>query len=164
MTHLVEETSTALNNLARENKICITWIPSHSGYRGNEKADQLAKQGANSDSQPEREVGVPYQEGCNVLNELIKKEKREAWTSSRGLRWTKELLDRFTDGWSKKTLHLDKRKTKQILGLFTGHYNLRCYTHKIKEDRNLCRWCGEKEETPSHFLCKCPNLAGYRQK
>ena len=38
----------ALNKLGENNQVLIRWIPSHSGYLGNEKADSLAKRGANN--------------------------------------------------------------------------------------------------------------------
>ena len=37
----------ALNKLGENNQVLIRWIPAHSGYLGNEKADSLAKKGAN---------------------------------------------------------------------------------------------------------------------
>ena len=38
----------ALNKLGENNQVLIRWIPAHSGYLGNEKADSLAKRGANN--------------------------------------------------------------------------------------------------------------------
>ena len=38
----------ALNILRENNQVLIRWIPAHSGYLGNEKADSLAKRGANN--------------------------------------------------------------------------------------------------------------------
>ena len=37
----------ALNKLGENNQVLIRWIPAHSGYLGNEKADSLAKRRAN---------------------------------------------------------------------------------------------------------------------
>ena len=38
----------ALNNLVENNQVLIRWIPAHSGYLSNEKADSLAKRGVNN--------------------------------------------------------------------------------------------------------------------
>ena len=38
----------ALKKLVENNKVLIRWIPAHSGYLGNEKADSLAKRRANN--------------------------------------------------------------------------------------------------------------------
>ena len=43
----------ALNRLGEGNQVLLRWIPAHSGYDGNEKADSLAKRGSeNSNSTP----------------------------------------------------------------------------------------------------------------
>ena len=48
-----------LNNLMIKHQIDVVlqWIPGHSGINGNERADTLAKQGANL---PQPDVPVPY--------------------------------------------------------------------------------------------------------
>lgn len=40
----------------------------------------------------------------------------------------------------------------------------RFYTHKTQGYSSLCRWCGNEDVTPSHFLCNYPYLMTYRQK
>ena len=34
--------------------------------------------------------------------------------------------------WATAIINLSERKARNILGLFTGHYDLRCYTHKTQ--------------------------------
>ena len=48
---LFREARNAVNELARTNKVIIAWIPGHSGYKGSERADTLAKQGVESSEQ-----------------------------------------------------------------------------------------------------------------
>ena len=38
----------ALNKLGENNQVLIRWIPAHSSYLGNEKADFLDQRGANN--------------------------------------------------------------------------------------------------------------------
>lgn len=58
---LVKEAKHLLNELELNNAILMTWIPGHMRYKGNEKFDRLAKKEAESDEQPESNVGMPYQ-------------------------------------------------------------------------------------------------------
>ena len=45
-SRLVWECIKTLNELAEHNKITLMWVPGHCGVEGNEKADELAKQGS----------------------------------------------------------------------------------------------------------------------
>lgn len=46
--------------------------------KGNEKAGRFVKLGLITNdciTQPEREVGISYQEGCNVISEIIERQE-----------------------------------------------------------------------------------------
>lgn len=49
-----------LNNLAQQNKIEIHWIPAHKQYEGNERADTLAKKGAQKLTEEETYSKTPH--------------------------------------------------------------------------------------------------------
>ncbi|KAJ8981064.1 hypothetical protein NQ317_018037 [Molorchus minor] len=44
-SRLVLEFKRTLNDLASRNKLILTWVPGHSGVRGNDEADRLAREG-----------------------------------------------------------------------------------------------------------------------
>ena len=56
-------------------EVYLQWIPSHIGIKGNETADQLAKQGA---SLPQPQNPVPYETACR----MIKGNLHEEWLNS----------------------------------------------------------------------------------
>ncbi|KAJ8985201.1 hypothetical protein NQ317_018230 [Molorchus minor] len=63
-SRLVLKCKKSLNNLASRNKVILTWVPGHSGVRGNEEADRLAREGsAMYPIGPEPILGVPYSMG-----------------------------------------------------------------------------------------------------
>ena len=164
-SHLVYEVAKTLNKLAEENEVQILWVPSHSGYHGNERADTLAKKGALGQGKPLNSVGIPYQVGLDDIDNWIGREMKKTWVNSQRFRWTKELLGLGGHNWTRKLIHLNRRSARTVIGLLTGHCGLRCYEHKLdREVSNLCRWCEKDEETPSHVLCKCPELSGIRHK
>ena len=49
----------ALNKLGENNQVLIRWIPAHSGYLGNEKADTLAKGGADNTDRTLLKLPIP---------------------------------------------------------------------------------------------------------
>ncbi|KAJ8982481.1 hypothetical protein NQ317_019264 [Molorchus minor] len=64
-SRLVIECKKTLNDLASCNKVILTWVPGHSGARGNKGADRLAREGsAMYPIGPESILGVPYSNGA----------------------------------------------------------------------------------------------------
>ena len=50
----------ALDEISASNQVNIIWVPGHSGIIGNERSDELAKQGAPTSTQfiPESLIGI----------------------------------------------------------------------------------------------------------
>ena len=48
-----------LNKLGKNNQVTVRWIPSHSCYPGNERADTLAKQGADNSEATTIKLPIP---------------------------------------------------------------------------------------------------------
>ena len=157
----VLDTANELNNLANScRKLTIVWIPAHKGHRGNERADWLAKAGANSDDESRL---VPSFKSTAA----IKSEIKEAVTSE----WTKEWT-MSTQAAHSKTFYSgpDHNKAKRVYGLarlelgrfvriISGHNNLNFFQEKIGLWHNpLCRFCGEGQETITHLISYCPPL------
>lgn len=57
------------------NVILITWTSGYIVNKTNENGDKVAKQEVKSDSQPESENGMPYQQGCNFIKEIMDDER-----------------------------------------------------------------------------------------
>ena len=50
-----------LDELATHNSVRLVWVPGHEDFLGNEKADELAKKGADTQfTGPEPVPGLPY--------------------------------------------------------------------------------------------------------
>lgn len=76
-SQLVKEAKYPLNALVSRNRVTITQVTGHSGYKGNKRTGKIDKQGADLSGQPGREVGLLFQEGCNAIIHNLRKEKWE---------------------------------------------------------------------------------------
>ena len=77
---LVKECIEKLNKLAKENKVLLHWVPAHQGIEGNEKANNLARKGANTPlTEPE-----PF---CFSNGNQLKAELKNLEDSIRNLEW-----------------------------------------------------------------------------
>ena len=58
---MVLESLGCLDELATHNSVQLVWVPRHEGILGNERADELAKKGADTPfTGPEPILGLPY--------------------------------------------------------------------------------------------------------
>ena len=163
---LVYRVKDSLSRISIRNKVTLFWIPGHQGYKGNEKADQIAKNGAAGRGlNVEHEVGIPY---CSGIGNLIDKFRRiyaNNWRYTDSCRWYKDIMGKDFQNWTSDIWLMSRPKARKLVAFLTGHYNMNCYLHKVglSED-SLCRWCNEEEETPYHIICSCHRWAATRFK
>lgn len=165
-SRLVESTKASLVELGRNNQLRLTWIPGHAGWKGNERADALAKQGTLTQGPIAESVGMPFQEGCNKIAAHFKELSVLAWRESAGCEKAKALWGDTGGRWGKELLSLSRKQLRTVTELVTGHGNLRGFQHKIgKCESPICVRCDEEQiETPIHFLCECVALSSIRRK
>ena len=128
----------ALNNI-KSLQTVLQWIPSHCGIEGNEKADDLAKLGAEKE-QEDNAVSLAE------LNSI-----------------TKAL---FRPPAHKDSLHLLTRPEQvTIFRLRTGHNRLKKHLHiKLKVVPSPLCPCGEAEQDTHHILQDCGNFRRLRRQ
>ena len=69
----------ALNHLGEHNDVLLRWIPAHSGYNGNEKADSLAKRGSNNSNSATLTPPTPKVTWDGYLKAVARSETEEEW-------------------------------------------------------------------------------------
>ncbi|XP_043476375.1 uncharacterized protein LOC122507631 [Leptopilina heterotoma] len=165
-SRLVGDCHEALNKLAETNHVTLLWIPGHSGFAGNDRADELAKEGARKQLiGPEPPIGVSNKCLTLEIKQWIAAEHQREWQVTKGCRQAKVLMGSSINPMRKAEFRkLNRKEAKIITGLLTGHGDLRYHRHKMGIlDDPKCRRCGEEYETPIHILCHCPALVKERE-
>ena len=135
--------------------IKLYWIAGHAKVKGNEKADQKAKEGANLskiDNQNNKSKYISLSEAKN----RIKMKAIRRWNQKWQRQHSKSLKQTITVG-NYKSKH--QRKTEVTVNrMILDHNKLKANLHKIMPKAYtspLCT-CGQQEETVNHVLLNCP--------
>lgn len=152
-----------LTKLGQRNDVILTWVPGHSGIEGNEKADELARKGSETPLVgPEPVFGIPYGQARAVVKGWMEERKTRAWYGSNVSRLARKLIrpsKKLTEG----LLSLNKENLRWVVGILTGHCQLRKHLHRIGVARSSrCRKCGLAEESSEHILLECEALGRSR--
>ena len=164
-SRLVQDCREALEELARRNIVTLAWVPGHSGIRGNEAADQLAKAGSEAELMgPEPAIGIPYCLGKMGVRRWLRAQHLLCWRTANGCRQSRALLGDSPSGDLAASIkRLSRREAGLVTRMLTGHGTLNYHLHKLGlSDKPNCRGCDALEETSLHVLCDCPAYARAR--
>jgi ribonuclease HI len=157
-----------INNIARIAKdshhihLNLRWIPSHSGIRGNEEADWIAKMS----------VGQVPNHRFSRLASLQRKATRVDTQRNWSTEWNRstkgqylQRIDTSIPGPHVRKLydHLPQQRASLLAQLRTGHNWLKSFRKRVKHsDSNRCEYGAV--ETLVHVFIDCPNLREPRRQ
>jgi ribonuclease HI len=157
------ECASKLNEISNFNIVNLIWIKSHSGIRGNEIADELARSATSSNEYLNINKSIEAVK-TQCMNNLLLKHKNH-WNTSRGSIITKRFIPNVSEKFSLQLLNLKRIEIRTIIGLLTGHCLLKKHGQRLKlYSDSICRLCEEEEEDSIHILCECVALADLRNK
>jgi ribonuclease HI len=158
---IVQQCWLTLNELARGNKITLVWVPGHRGIDGNEKADELARQGSDTNFiGPEPFCALPSGALFSPIKIWEKRTYSDYWDNQVKYRQAKRLIRPL----SYKDIHkYSKNDLRNLTGLLTGHCSLNYHMCKLGiVELATCRLCNEEDETSEHILCHCEAIGRTR--
>lgn len=154
-----------LKQLASRCEITLCWVPGHSGVKGNDMADELARTGAQQ-SNIDQVVECPLQQLKTNIDKVVITKHNQHWKSSEHHEVSKALYPILDYNRTQHILSLDKDNLRTLVGVITGHTQIGSFLSKfVPNTSDECRSCKaiDSTETIFHFLCECPSLRRRRQ-
>ena len=148
------------------NTIKILWVPGHSNVEGNERADELAKLGAERPMMgAEPALPIPRCTVKRAIWENSKKRHEQRWRECNTGRFTKSLVPSPNARLTTALLALKRREVRLLCRVLCCQNDLKSHLYRIgRAPDPLCRFCMEEEETTVHVIEKCPILVPKRQR
>ncbi|KAJ8950108.1 hypothetical protein NQ318_017833 [Aromia moschata] len=96
-SQVVKDCMDPLTKLAEHNSITLKWMRGHQGHVGNERADFLAKKGAEVPLiGPEPTCGLAYRTARRVMKDLLREKHILHWAKVPGLRHSRMFIGQKT--------------------------------------------------------------------
>lgn len=148
-------------DISSSSSLDLTWIPGHSGFIGNERANHLAKKAANSSLQPSFHKIPPSYIKKQIWYAYCINIWQELWNVASTGRLCHAFIPNIAYHLSIKFFKPDYYNTQ----LMTGHGNFRHYLHRFKLLNNELCDCGIPEpQDTSHLLFNCNSYVTPREK
>lgn len=165
MSGLTLQCHELLEAVSSHNHLTLQWIKGHSGSRGNDSADELARRGSNRRPVgPGPIVPLPFSQVRTWIRKHTQSLHNNLWASTMDCRQSREVFPELNPRYSRRLLKLPRNKLRLVIGIVTGHCPLNKHLFNIGvTDSPLCRGCLNREETAAHLLLECDSVAVQRQ-
>lgn len=142
----------------------VEWVKGHAGVPGNEKADQLAKEGMEKKGPSAKETFT----STRYIRTKLKEKATKDWNES----FEKEPMSRKGKNYTgkpetaRKWKFPNNNRTSQVLNgrLRTRHINSGNYLYNIGKRATAECWCGDDKQDVKHILTRCPLLREERRE
>ena len=155
---LTLQTVNLLNDINLNNHIEIIKVPAHIGVDGNERADMLAKQGANyKPVGPEPFLSFTLTNIINELHNALRQKQIKKITDHKIKDKNKTPIINYLLKYGRKVLFKDKKQLTILTNLLSDQIHLASNdNHRDELVVPYCRHCKDIRETAEHFITTCP--------
>ena len=156
-SRLVLDTIDHLNDLGSQHHVTVRWVPGHENIHGNERADELAREGSSAiPIGPEPFLPLPGNYIIRELKSHLFKVHLATYKNSDISQKGKTPLTHYLLSNRYHTPKLSGTHTRWLTWLFTGHSPLNYFQYRSNNFPSpMCMHCPEEEETTEHYLCHC---------
>ena len=153
---LALQTATALNRIPATS-VTLVWTKAHVGNPGNDKADELAKQGTTLPMP--LAIPTPKSSIKANLKFCINNKWQQEWRTYPDARQTKLYHDAPNKNISNILIQWPRLKLGRYIRAVTGHNNLLYHLHNMDPSISpICRFCLQANEEFYHLANDCPPL------
>jgi len=139
-------------------QIRISWLKVHTGVHGNELADKVAKESAQSTATHYGYTRKPKRYRCHIAAEEAKPKWQADWTASNKAAATKQYFPSVQN-----RLGIKLTLNAKLAAVLTGHGKTRAYLNRfnIRDDARCT--CGHNDQTMDHLLFHCEKTSTQRE-
>ena len=156
LTHILKSSHYLISTYGID--LVMQWIPGHSNTPGNDRADKLAKRGANQE-QPLLPTSI------HTAKQIIKTNTKQDWMNRWAMNKTGRAVFKHVTAPRKmdNINQLARNEQSTIFRLRTQHVQLNHHLNRIQPQiPPVCPLCGFAYETVDHHLFHCPPLQDIR--
>jgi len=156
---LVEEIRKKVASLERSGwQTRFSWVKAQIGVHGNELADKVAKETAQSTDTRYEYTTIPKSYLCHIAAEEAKQKWQTEWITSNKAAATKQYFPSVQNRLGTKlTL------TTKLAAVLTGHGKTRSYLYRFNLRVDAKCICGHNGQTMDHLLIHCEKTSTQRE-